>query len=113
MKEINQEVITMEETSQTEQELSAEQLREITGGCEQCQKDLREAHNSQKIAHSLIEESQQAAADGKINNAKRFFNMANGHTQRAQRILGEVKARGHNLQPHGNLPDLNGPPSGY
>jgi hypothetical protein len=105
--ERNQEGRTMEEHSKPEQELSEEQLREISGGCGQCIKDLDKAKHNQRTANGMLRSVQAVAERGDIDAAYRSLNTAKGNIRRAQWFLNRVTARGHHLPPDGNLPDLN------
>jgi hypothetical protein len=93
----------MDEQARSEGELSEEQLREISGGCGQCLKDLSTANRLQRAADGYLKKVINAVEDGKYRVAQGYLKSARGTAKRAQGYLDEVRARGH------ALPDLNQP----
>jgi ribosomal protein L17 len=97
----------MKTNAKIEQDLNEEQLQAITGACNQCLFDLEAAKGVQNTADSLITAAERETNDGNTKVAKRLLTLARGKTAQAQRLLDQVAARGHDLSPHANLPDLN------
>ena len=91
----------MDEETMRGGELSEEQLGEISGGCAECQRDMRKVIALQRSAQRLLSESDEAVGRrvGALKGA------ASTKLRAAQGYLNRIAARGHIPA----VPDLNLP----
>jgi hypothetical protein len=92
----------MEKQTQTETNLSNEQLQEVTGDCADCLPNLALARNAIKSARGSLTAADRLTNEGDITGAKRFQSRTRTAMGTAQRAMEEIKAR----HP---VPDLNQP----
>jgi hypothetical protein len=101
----------MEKSIKMEQDLSEEQLQEITGGCAECLADLHAAKVSQNNARGRINSSGETKNINKHNGAMTRIAQAKVFLKTAQTLMDGVAARHREPLPDLNfpLPDLNFP----
>ena len=84
----------MEEYAKTEQDISEEQLHQITGGCGQCKADLSQAAKHQAYAKTYSQLSDTAGDNGLPSEAVRYHKESIEESGKAQTLLEGVAGRG-------------------
>jgi hypothetical protein len=92
-KRVRKEERTMEENSQTEQELSEEQLGEISGGCGDCFQDRLAIISNRFQALKYRVKAKIANSSGLIVYPQHFRNLADDHNELAQEARERIAER--------------------
>ena len=83
----------MEKSIQMEQDLSEEQLQDITGACAQCDADTDAARNSLNMANDRLNAALKAPKEDGPHGRVSLLNQADTYHKTAKNLLKEIDAR--------------------